>query len=104
MTNLLALHSTAKGKVGPSAGKRVLWRRDCSGISLIVGPFRGVVNPRCSYGGDYEAAAELAPESFHSLVRRGPFYMLGAARSLVERFVLHFDPPNVAVNHLRGAV
>lgn len=74
-------------------------------MSLIVGPFRGVVNPRCSYGVDYEVVAELAPESFRSLVKSGRFYMLEAARSLVEPFVLHFDPPNVlAVNHLCGTV
>lgn len=50
-------------------------------MSLIVGPFRGVVNPRCSYGVDYEVVAELAPESFRSLVKSGRFYMLEAARS-----------------------
>ena len=54
MTNLLALQSAVKGKVGPSPGSQVLQKQDCSGISLTAGPFHGVVNLKCSYGVDYE--------------------------------------------------
>lgn len=69
VTDLLALQSAVKSKAGPSPGSQFLWRQDSSGVSLIVGPFCSGVNLRCSYGVDYEAVAELARESFHSLVK-----------------------------------
>lgn len=75
--------------------------RDFSGS---VCPSHGAAHSRCSHSMDYEAVAELALQSFHSLVKGWLCYTPGAAQSLAEPFAPPFSPPNVpSVNNLHRA-